>query len=109
MTQPTTLKIDNVEYVRADSLATGDPTAIQIVVADRGWVFVGNTEHDEKGITIANARCIRYWGTDDKQPGLGWLALNGPTAKTKLDVSGTVRIPLHSVVATFDARADKWQ
>jgi phage tail sheath gpL-like len=108
MSTPNTISIDGTDYVRADSqpAVTGD---IQIVVADRGWVFVGAVTNDEAGTTIANARCIRIWGTDNDKPGLGYIAMNGPTSKTKLDASGTVRIPLHALVATFDTDASKWQ
>lgn len=106
MTQPTTITIDNTQYIRADK--AGEVTPCQIVVADRGWVFVGNATRDENGISIANARCIRYWGTSEDKPGLGYLALNGPTSKTKLDPSGTVRIPTHAIVATFDTDSAKW-
>lgn len=108
MTTPTTISIDGTDYVRASDLPAGPPTTHRIVVADRGWVFVGNTTTDEDGIAISDAKCIRYWGTDADKPGLGWLAANGPTAKTKLDPSGTVRIPTHAVVATFDTEASKW-
>lgn len=108
MSNPTTITIDETKYIRADTVAAGPPTSMQIVVADRGWVFVGTTSHDEAGVTISCAKCIRYWGTDNDKPGLGWLALNGPTAKTKLDPSGTVRVPIHALVATFDTEASKW-
>lgn len=109
MSQPNTIKIDNVEYVRKTDTPAGPPTPYRIVVADRGWVFVGaTTQHPDWSLTIANARVIRVWGTDSKKPGLGYLALNGPTASTKLDPSGTVRVPAHAVVATFDTDSAKW-
>lgn len=107
MTAPQTIKIDNQEYVRADK--AGPATPHRIVVADRGWVFVGATdESDDGSLVITNARCIRWWGTDEKRPGLGYLAANGPTEKTKLDPTGTVRVPAHSVIATIDTLAEKW-
>lgn len=107
MSKPRTINVDGVEYIRADSMPH-PPSAMQIVVADRGWVFVGITVYEESGVTLLNAKCIRIWGTDSSKPGLGWLALHGPTPKTKLDDSGTVRIPTHSVIATFDTRAELW-
>jgi hypothetical protein len=85
-----TIKINGVDYVRADS-ATGvvrDIGPKRIIVADRGWVFVGDCEDNEDGsVTIRNARNIRQWGTTT---GLGQLA-NGPTANTKHDDYGEVR------------------
>lgn len=107
MSTPNTIKIDNVEYVKRTE--AGEPTPVQIVVADRGFVFVGNTKHDNDGVTITDAKCLRVWGTDSDKPGLGWLALHGPTSRTKADPSGVVRVPLHSLVATFDTDGALWQ
>jgi hypothetical protein len=106
---PKTISIDGTDYIRASDMPAGPPSEYRIVVADRGWVFVGPTvDEADGGVTISPARCIRVWGTDESKPGLGYLALNGPTDKTKLDPSGTVRIPQHAVVASFDARESAW-
>lgn len=105
MSNPNTITIDDTRYVREDSIPTpaGPPTPTRIVVANRGWVFVGKTTENEDGsLTITDAKCIRRWGTDEKKPGLGYLALHGPTSKTVLDASGTLRIPVSSVVLTMD-------
>src|SRR3990172_8200141 len=103
MSTPTTITIDGTEYCRKADVPAGPPTAHRIVVADRGWVFVGATSTDADGaLTISGAKVIRYWGTENDKPGLGYLAMNGPTSKTKRDPSGTVRVPAHAVVATFD-------
>ena len=62
----------------------------QIVIAQRGWVFVGEVERSGgDDVTITNAKCIRRWGTTK---GLGELALNGPLKSTVLDPMGTVRL-----------------
>lgn len=76
--------------------------AKQIVVADRGWVFLGDVYSDDKGDKLINdAKVVRVWGTTK---GLGELALTGPTSKTVLDESGTVRVPARSVIAVFDCK-----
>ena len=104
---PCTIKIDDTIYIKQPD--DDDQAPIRIVVVDRGWVFVGRVTEEESGnIIISDARCIRRWGTDECRPGLGWLASNGPTEKTKLDPSGTVHIPLHSIIALFDVSEDKW-
>lgn len=77
-----------------------------IVVADRGFVYVGDVEHDGKWCVVTNARNIRYWGT---KRGLGELALEGPKSETKLDDIGTVRIPSHAVIHIVDTEAAKWK
>lgn len=87
MSTPTTITVDNVKYVREDSVAkTLGP--VRIVIADRGWVFVGNCEdHADGSVTITNCRNIRKWGTSK---GLGEL-IDGPTSSTVADPYGVVK------------------
>ena len=77
----------------------------QIVIAQRGWVFVGEVDRDGDTVLITKAQCIRRWGTTK---GLGQIALNGPTADTVLDDMGTVSMHVLAVVATIDVEASKW-
>ena len=77
-----------------------------IVIADRGWVYVGDAEHDGEWCVILNAKNIRKWGTTK---GLGQLQENGPTADTVLDPMGTVRIPARAVIGVLDTEASKWK
>jgi len=61
---------------------------LRIIVADRGWVFVGECFDNADGsVTIRNARNIRRWGTD---AGLGQL-IDGPRKETVCDDYGIVR------------------
>ena len=85
----TELTINGTTYIPKGS---GTPVMLgpcRIIVADRGWVFVGNCEEQADGsVTIFNAKNIRNWGTTK---GLGELA-DGPVPnKTKFDEYGTVR------------------
>lgn len=103
------IEINGATYIPASQALAGPPTEHRIVVADRGWVFVGATQQQDDGsLVITNANCIRVWGTDESHPGLGYIAANGPTGETKLDPSGTVRIPTHAVVLTLDTNAARW-
>lgn len=77
----------------------------QIVIAQRGWVFVGDVERSGDDVTINGAQCIRRWGTTK---GLGELAANGPQISTVLDDMGTVRLHALAVVASIDCEAGKW-
>jgi hypothetical protein len=72
----------------------------QIVVLDRGFVYVGKVTIDGEFVTIANAKNIRYWGTKN---GLGELR-NGPLAETKLDEAGDVVTTLRAVIHFLKAR-----
>jgi len=76
-----------------------------IVVADNGFVYVGEVEHDGTWCVITRAKNIRYWGTKN---GLGQLALEGPQQDTKLDVIGTVRVPSHAVIHIIDTNQKLW-
>jgi len=80
-------------------------TGYAVVVLDRGFVYVGHVECDDRWCVITDARNIRYWGTTQ---GLGEIVLGGPTSKTKLDAVGTVRAPLHAVIHIMDTEKSKW-
>jgi hypothetical protein len=76
-----------------------------IVVADRGFVYVGDVTSDDQFCVVDNAKNVRKWGTTK---GLGQLALEGPTSDTVLDAVGTVRIPARAVISIIDSEAAKW-
>lgn len=65
----------------------------QIVVADRGFVYVGKVTLQGDFAVITNARNIRKWGTTN---GLGEL-VGGPTKETVLDPAGEVIVPMRAV------------
>lgn len=104
MSKPETMMIDDVMYVRADSVApaSGD---LKIVVLDRGFVYIGRVKIDGDFVVITGAKNIRIWGTSK---GLGEL-VNGPLSGTKLDAVGTVRAPLRSLIYLIDAQESKWK
>jgi hypothetical protein len=76
-----------------------------IVVADRGFVYIGDVEYTPEMCVVRNARNIRIWGTNR---GLGQLALSGPTKDTVLDDVGVVRIPIHAVISLIDTERGVW-
>jgi hypothetical protein len=99
MSQPKTITIDGVVYVRQDSIKQAvEIGEKRIIAADRGFVFVGNCEDQADGsVIIRNAKNIRRWGTTK---GLGEIA-SGPTTKTHHDDYGTVRCtPIVSIAVT---------
>jgi hypothetical protein len=60
MTTPTTIKIDNIEYIRAD--IAPKPTGTRaVVVVDRGWVFAGDIERKNGRITLNRAIWVFRW------------------------------------------------
>jgi hypothetical protein len=78
---------------------------MQIVVLDRGFVYVGDVSLEEDWCVIREARNVRYWGTSK---GLGQLALEGPQSGTRLDKVGTVRAPMRAVISLIDTEARLW-
>ena len=105
--KPESLKIDEVEYVRKDSIPTLPVTStdVQIAVLDRGFVYIGNVEKKDDFLIITNAHNIRVWGTTK---GLGEL-VSGPTSSTKLDKVGTVRVPFKALISLIDVEKAKWK
>lgn len=78
---------------------------VKIVILQRGWVFVGRFKKSGSDCVLENALCIRQWGTTK---GLGEL-VNGPTSKTVLDDSGTVRFNELTVIAMVDCNESGWK
>lgn len=73
------------------------PVPQEIVVLDRGWVYVGWTRREGDLLIISEAKNIRRWGTTR---GLGQLALEGAQPNTVLDPAGIVKVPMRAVLHT---------
>lgn len=106
--KPNTLKIDDVEYVRADSvnsrnMVEGD---VYIVVLQRGFVAVGHRATLENGdYVLRDAAHIRVWGTTK---GLGEIAENGPTSKTILDKCPPIEFHPLTAIMHIKCVEGKW-
>lgn len=77
----------------------------QIVILDRGFVYVGAVKTDDNWCLIEGAQNVRRWGT---KKGLGELAAEGPKANTVLDPAGTVRAPLKAVIGMIQCETATW-
>ena len=78
---------------------------VQIVVLDRGFVYVGRTRIEGDFVLIEDAKNIRIWGTTK---GLGELR-TGPTSKTEVDQVGRVRAPLRALISLIDTDGAAWK
>lgn len=97
----------SIRQALEEAAASNSPhpeSRVQIVVAPRGWVFVGFCHKDESDLVISRANVIRRWGT---KKGLGEL-VSGPARETILDPAGTVRVPLSAVLARLDCEEAPW-
>lgn len=80
---------------------------LSIVVADRGFVYVGLTSIEGDMCNIENCRNIRYWGTEN---GLQQLVNDGPTSKSKIDdAMKLVALPLRAVISIHPVEAKSWK
>lgn len=77
----------------------------QVVILQRGWVFVGDLTREDNECTLENASTIRNWGTTK---GLGEIADGGPTSSTKLDPSPTVRFNWLTVIGIIECNQKNW-
>jgi hypothetical protein len=99
------LVIDGKTYVPKSDIPElkGD---VKIVVFQRGWVAVGILDKtNSEEFLLTNASVIRSWGTTK---GLGEIAIGGPTAKTVLDKTGTIRFNPGTIVLVMDTEESKW-
>jgi hypothetical protein len=90
------------ETASCDSYSQGAKK--QIVVLDRGFVYVGDVSIDRDFVVIEHAKNIRVWGTTK---GLGELR-GGPLSNTTLDDVGTVRAPVRALIHLIDVDSGKW-
>lgn len=77
-----------------------------IVVADRGFVWIGDCLFEGDDVYCCDALNIRSWGV---QKGLGQLATTGPTEATELDPVPVVVIPRRAVIAMIPAKEEPWK
>ncbi len=101
MSQPKTIKIDNVEYIRIDSVQHKEIGDMSIVRCARSGVFFGHVESYDKQTltaTISQARRLWYWSGANS---LSQLAIDGvakpneckfPEALSKIEVSEVIEI-----------------
>jgi len=86
--------------------ATARGEGLNIVILDRGFVYVGDVTIDGDWLLIQDAKNVRRWGTSQ---GLGELAAKGPQPETKLDMGGTMKAPLRAVIGLLKCEALSWK
>ena len=89
----------------APSAAQGSNEGLNIVILDRGFVYVGDVSIEGDWLLIDNAKNVRRWGT---LQGLGELAAKGPQPETKLDLGGSIKVPMRAVIGLLKCEASSW-
>ena len=104
MSEPNTIRINEVDYVRKDSVVPVSGN-VKIVILQRGWIMIGYFSRSGSDCKLEKANVIRNWGTTK---GLGELS-QGPLKDTKLDkCNGTVEFDYLTVVASISVEESKW-
>lgn len=80
-----------------------------IVVAERGFIFVGRCHRESDKVVIEDAYTIRRFSLETKD-GLGGLASHGPRAKSNdvLDAQPTTKVHVLGVIAEIDCDQAAW-
>ena len=95
MSEPKTMKVNDVEYIRKDSVTAHPGGSRAVVVADRGWIFAGNIE-DKGGFTVLHdAVHVLRWETIGFH---GMLASPGNNKVTLRPMPYPVEIPAGAVI-----------
>ena len=61
MSKPETITIDEVKYVRADSVNVKPNGNRNVVVCDRGWIFAGDVTRENGRVKITRALHVIRW------------------------------------------------
>jgi len=62
MSTPQAISIDDVQYVRADSVPAPKPNGNRaVVVVDRGWIFAGDVTRQDGRIRLSRALHVFKW------------------------------------------------
>ena len=92
MNEIETIKINEVEYVRADSLQVKPTGNRAIIVVDRGWIFAGDVTRENGRIKLSRALHVFKWET------VGFAGIITNTKKADLRPIADVDIPEDSEI-----------
>jgi hypothetical protein len=92
MNQPKTISIDNVEYVRADSVQQKPSGKRAIIVVDRGWIFAGDVIRENGRIRLSNALHVFKWES------VGFAGMIENTKKADLRKISDVDLPVDAEI-----------
>lgn len=87
MSDINTIKINEVEYVRADSIKAKPTEKRAVVVVDRGWIFAGDVERRDGFIYLSRALHVFKWES------VGFAGMIENTKKADLRPIADVQIP----------------
>ena len=87
MNNTNTIKINEIEYVRKDSVAVKPNGNRAIIVVDRGWIFAGDVTRENGRIRLSRALHVFKWES------VGFTGIIENTTKADLRPITDVDIP----------------
>lgn len=87
MSTPSTITIDQVKYVREDSILPKPSGNRAIIVVDRGWIFAGDVTRENSRIRLTRALHVFKWES------VGFAGMIQNTKKADLRPITDVDIP----------------
>jgi hypothetical protein len=101
-----TININGENYVKESDVEANMGLSVQdtdhvIIIAERGWIFVGHQTKDSnatKEVVLLNASVVRKW---DNGLGIGALAFKDHKKDYTLDHVGQAIIPYAAVIASI--------
>lgn len=103
MNKPNSIKIDEVEHVRADSVKAAPTGARAVVVVDRGWIFAGDVTEENGRIKLSRALHVFRW----ESIGFNGMIASPKSSKVMLKPITDVDIPSGAEVFRVPV-ADDW-
>ncbi len=79
-TDISTIEVNGVTYVRADSLPSKPAGNRAVVVVDRGWIFAGDVTEENGRILLSRALHVFSW------QGIGFAGMVADPKKGKADL-----------------------
>lgn len=100
----TSLTLNGIEYVRRDSIPfKPTPTGTrEVVVCDKGWIFVGRVEEEGDYLWIRDCANLRKWTKN----GFGGALLDPTAAGVVLDPSVDMRVRIAAVLTRHPVAED---
>ncbi len=103
MSEPVTLRINEVDYVRKDSISEAPKGPRAVIVVDRGWIFAGDVIREDGYIILDRAVWVFRWDN----VGFDGVIANPKHYAVKLKkMTNQVRIPADSEIFNIPVSGD---
>lgn len=102
MTKPSTIKIDDVEYVRSDAVKAPIVGNRHVIVVDRGWIFAGDIERKDGRIKLTRALHVLRW----ESIGFHGMIANPKSNKVTINPISDVDLPQDSELFAIPVNED---